>query len=151
MDSLKELQKAWPMTYLRLDWPSLILSDFQEVKDGVLVLCINLLGASDWCLQSGPALRIFIPTTCEPLCHAASCLRMLAQKWKPSWKRSLEAKPSGKSQQKPQYIYIYIYVTEGCFHISKFSRLQKHQSQVLEFRDVPQFFFKFFGIDDLKS
>lgn len=132
MDSLKELQKAWPMTYLRLDWPFFVLSDFQEVKDGVLVLCINLLGASDWCLQSGPALRNKSLTTSEPLCHAA---RMLAQKWKPSWKRRFSTTTRSETireiPNKNHNIYIYIYVTEGCFHISKFSRLRKTPKSII--------------------
>lgn len=151
MDSLKELQKAWPMTYLRLDWPFFVLSDFQEVKDGVLVLCINLLGASDWCLQSGPALRNKSLTTSEPLCHAA---RMLAQKWKPSWKRRFSTTTRSETireiPNKNHNIYIYMW-PKGVSTSQNFPDSEKHQSQLLEIRDVPQFFLKFFGIDDLKS
>ena len=119
MDSLKELQKAWPMTYLRLDLPSLILTDFQEIKDGVLVLCINLLGASDWCLQSGPALR---NKSLQPVSHDLSCSKDARSEVKAKLKEEMEkprrfeqkivlkAKTSGKNPNKNYTIYVYIYI-----------------------------------------
>jgi len=127
MDSLKELQKAWPMTYLRLDWPFLILSDFQEVKDGVLVLCINLLGASDWCLQSGHALR---NKSLQPGNATLSCSE-LPKDARSEVKAKLKEEPRSETiREIPNKNHTISMWPKGVFTSQNFPDSKKHQSQL---------------------